>query len=795
MGEYSRAKRTLEYGKILDMLASCALTDGARELALNASPSDDVYTVRKLQIETTDALRLENVKGEPPFSGICDITSALERAGKGAVLSARELMDTASIYRCARGMREYIVTNKRFDTVLDERFGFLSTDKPYEDRIARTIISDDVIADDASPELSDIRRKIRNANNKIRDILQKYTTGANSKYLQDNIVSQRGGRFVIPVKSEYRSEVKGLVHDTSSSGATLFIEPMAVVDENNRLREFAASEKHEIDRILGELSVLCSERVGELRYNYNLITELSYIFARATLSARMNGLSPEINEDGRVSLVSARHPLLDKDKAVPISVGIGGEYDTLVITGPNTGGKTVTLKTLGLLCMMAQTGLHIPCAPGSTVCVFDKILADIGDEQSIEQSLSTFSAHMVNIIDILKECGKGSLVLLDELNAGTDPVEGAALAISMLEDMRAKGALCAATTHYSELKVYALDTEGVCNASCEFDVETLRPTYRLIIGTPGKSNAFAISEKLGLDKGIIERAGDLISGDNKRFEVVIEKLEQMRIDFERERDIARAEREELEAKREAALREAEENRAKAKKELDKAQEKAKAMITGAKMSSDMVFAELDKVRRARDRDDLGKELDRARADVRKRLREDEDKYDPVISESNEDYVLPRPLKTGDKVLIVNIGKEGIVSSPADKDGNITVRAGLITTKTKVKNLRLVEEESLVTTKDKKKKSGISFTKAVKDSFKPELDLRGMNGDDAWMLVDKYLDDAHIVGIHIVTLIHGKGTGALKAALRRYLKSDRRVKSMRDGMYGEGDGGVTVVELK
>ena len=795
MADFKRAYNTLEYNKILEMLSDCAQTDGAKQKARETMPSDDVYKVRKLQIETTDALRLESLKGEPPFAGITDVTDALDRASKGAVLSARELIDTAGVFRCARAMKDYILQNKRFDTVLDERFGFLEQDKFYEERIAKCIISEDAIADDASPALSDIRRKIRNANNKIRETLQKYTQGAQSKYLQDNIVTQRNGRYVIPVKSEYRSEVKGLVHDTSASGATLFIEPMAVLEENNRLRELASEEKHETERILAELSLLCTQRVPELKYNYEIITELAYIFARATLSYRMRGMPPEINEDGIINLVSAKHPLLDPKKAVPVSVSVGGDFDTLVITGPNTGGKTVTLKTIGLLAMMTQSGLHIPCGPGTTMCVFDKILADIGDEQSIEQSLSTFSSHMVNIIDILAKCGKGTLVLLDELNSGTDPVEGAALAVSMLEEIRSKGALCAATTHFSELKIYALDTEGVCNASCEFDVETLRPTYRLILGTPGKSNAFAISEKLGLDKKIIERAGDMISGDNKRFEVVIEKLEQMRIDFERERDTLRRERAEFERSRNEAISQAERDRKKAEAELEEAQSKARSIITGAKMSSEMIFSELDKVRKARESENLGKELDRAREEVRRRLRSDSDKYDPVVTKTNENYKLPRDLKIGDKVLIVNIQKEGIVQKLPDKKGIVLVRAGIISTSTKLENLRLIEEEAQITTRDRKQKSGVSFTKAVRDSFKPELDVRGMNGDDAWFMVDKYLDDAHLVGIHVVTVIHGKGTGALKAALRRYLKGDKRVKSMRVGMYGEGDGGVTVIEVK
>ena len=793
MADFEKALKTLEFDKIREMLASCALTDGARAAALALCPSDDPVTVRAMQLQTTDACRLDALKGKPPFGGIRDVGQSVDRAEKGAVLTARELLDIAAVFTAARRMREYIQTSRQFETVLDESFGLLMPDKGFEDRVTRTIPAEDMVADDASPELADIRRRIRASNSKINDILRRYTTGG-SKYLQDNIITTRGGRFVIPVKAEYKNEVKGLVHDTSSSGATLFIEPMAVVEENNKLRELLSAEEHEITRIFSMLSADAADRADALRFNCENINELALIFARAELSARMKGTSPEINDKRIFDLRHARHPLLDRKKAVPINVSIGGAWDALVITGPNTGGKTVTLKTMGLLALMAQSGLHLPCDASSTVCVFDRVLADIGDEQSIEQSLSTFSAHMVNIVDILERADENSLVLFDELGAGTDPVEGAALATAIIEEVRSRRALCAATTHYAELKVYALDTEGVCNASCEFDVTTLRPTYRLIIGTPGKSNAFAISEKLGLPGRVIKRARSFVSGDERRFEYVIEKLEQSRIQMEQQRDLAARERTEFEEWKREKEEEIARDRANAAKALETAEKKAQSMMQSARASSDYILSELDAVRRQRESENLAENLEKAREKVRKSLKKADGKFNPVIEDKNEDYVLPRPLRTGDRVLIVNIGREGIVTSVPDKDGNINVRAGIINTKTKVGNLRLIEEETTVTAKGVTRRAA-EFKDKVSDGIRPELDLRGQNGDDAWYATDKYLDQAIMAGLHTVTLIHGKGTGALKTSLRNNLRHDKRIKSFREGVWGEGDGGVTVVELK
>ena len=570
-------------------------------MALELLPSEHITVVLKNLRHTTDSVKLLNTKGTPSFGRVNDMSSVCDRAQKGAILTTRELLDVANVMRTSRALLDYIRTNRTFETSLDEIFERLISNRSIEDKITRAIIAEDLIADEASSELSNIRRKKKNVNNRIKELLSKYTSGAHSKYLQDNIVTQRGGRYVVPVRIEYKNEVKGLVHDTSASGATLFIEPMPVVDANNELRELEAAELHEIDRILAELSSDVATISDIILLNYNNIVELSFIFARGELSCKIRGVQPQISGDRSINLIRARHPLIDREKVVPINVSIGIGNDTLIITGPNTGGKTVTLKTLGLFAVMTQSGLHIPVEDQSSICMFDNILADIGDEQSIEQSLSTFSAHMVNIVDIMDNLTERSMVLFDELGVGTDPIEGAALAVAIIESVREKGAICAATTHYAELKAYALETNGVENASCEFDVETLRPTYKLIIGTPGKSNAFAISSRLGLSSNIIERAQSAVSSDSKRFENVIEKLEESRIDMERNREEAARLREEYEKFKVDAEKKIQDKLLRADRELEKSQAKANAMVESAKASADFVLAQLDRVKKAREK--------------------------------------------------------------------------------------------------------------------------------------------------------------------------------------------------
>lgn len=796
MANFDKAIKTLEFDKIQNMLADCAATDGAREEAIRLMPERDGERIKKLLLQTDDAKKLASIKGAPSFYGVLDIIGAVERAEKGAVLTPKELLNIAVVLRTSRSLLDYINVDKRADYSLDEIFERLTPNRFLEDKITRALPAEDLIADEASPELSEIRRKIRNTNNRIKDTLQKYVTGGSyAKYLQENIVTMRNGRYVIPVKAEYKNEIKGLVHDTSASGATMFIEPVAVIEANNDLRELELKEKREIERILAALSVECAEYADNLRLNYYNITKLAFIFAKAELSFRMNAARPIINSDRRVELHGARHPLLDKNTVVPIDISLGVDFDTLVITGPNTGGKTVSLKTLGLFALMTQAGLHIPASDSSTICVFDDVLADIGDEQSIEQSLSTFSSHMVNIVKILEVLNDNCLVLLDELGAGTDPVEGAALAVSILERIRAERALCAATTHYAELKTYALDTERVMNAACEFDISTLKPTYRLIIGAPGKSNAFAITQRLGLDPEVISRAEKLVSSGNRRFEDVIEKLEASRIEMEHQREEAEKNRREYEQYRADAERKLNAKIARTEKELQNSQAKAMQLLEGAKASSDYVFAKLDELQKQKDNENFADTLERARDDLRKRLRSAKDAVNPVNEITNDDYVLPRALKRGDEVLMVNINKNGVLLDEPDKNGDVTVQAGIIKTKTNVSNLRLIETKNKMTDNQKKQQAAANYRVVVQKNFKPELDLRGLTGDDAWFMTDKYLDEAQVAGIKSVTLIHGKGTGALRNALWKYLKSDSRVEEFRIGAYGEGDLGVTVVTVK
>ncbi len=555
-----------------------------------------------------------------------------------------------------------------------------------------------------------------------------------------------------------------------------------------------AKEQHEIERILSELSASIAGFAPSLLLNYQNITELAFIFGCASLSEKMDAREPLLTQKRACKLIKARHPLIDKESVVPITVHLGEEFDTLIITGPNTGGKTVTLKTLGLFALMAQAGLHLPLEEGSSLCVFEKILVDLGDEQSIEQSLSTFSSHMVTIVSIVNERNDRSLVLFDELGAGTDPVEGAALAVAVIEDIRSAGALCAATTHYTELKTYAMDTEGVCNASCEFDVETLRPTYKLIIGAPGKSNAFAISEKLGLPSAIVERAGNYVASENRAMERILGELETARQAAERERDTAAKMRREYEEFRADAEKTLAEKLKASERELNNARSKAQSMVESAKRSADYIMEEMDKLRKAKESERLADELARARRDIRDHLRTNSDSYDPIEIRKDESYVLPRPLRKGDEVIIVSLGKKATVLEAPDRSGKVSVQAGIIKTKAALNDLRLIEEEAKILSKGEKKAPS-AYRMTVSRDFKDEIDLRGMTGDEAWSAVDKYFDEAAIAGFHTVRLIHGKGTGALKKALWDHLKKDGRVSSFRIGQFGEGDGGVSVVELK
>ena len=788
---------TLEYDKIIAQLAERALTEGARARALSLLPSDDFETVCRRQQHTYDARRMLAQKGYPPFSGVSDITDAVERAEKGAVLSTRELLNVAGVLSAARALVDYHSgKGEEEENSLSEMFAALIPNRMLETRIMHAIVAEDMIADEASPALADIRRKMRAAANRVKDTLQKFISGAYARYLQDNLVTTRDGRYVIPVKSEYRNEIKGLVHDTSSSGATVFIEPMAVVEANNELRMLENKEGREIERILAELSALCGDYSGTVMGDYLNITELAFIFSCASLADQMKAERPILLPESVISLRRARHPLLDPEKVVPVNVSLGREYRTLVITGPNTGGKTVTLKTLGLFALMVQAGLQIPAEETSEIGVFRDVLVDIGDEQSIEQSLSTFSSHMVNIVSILQQVNRDSLVLFDELGAGTDPVEGAALANAILEWVRETGALTAATTHYAELKAYALETDGVQNASCEFDVDTLRPTYRLIIGTPGKSNAFAISEKLGIPPAVIESAKGLVSGSSKRFEQVIDKLENSRHAMEKDRAEAARLRAEYEAFKTEAEKKMRAQLDDATKEAEKTREKARQILESARATSDYVMKQLEDVRKKQESRQFSSELAEARRAMRARLQNTSDEVYSAEDDfaADEPYTLPRPLKVGDRVFMVGIGQRGVVQELADKAGNVSVKAGILSAKVPLSRLRLLEDE-VRPVRPAKKTPEKRGTAVVSRDFRQEIDVRGMNGDDAWMVVDKYLDEAILAGIQTVRIIHGKGTGALRAALQNDLHHDARVASYRTGGYGEGDAGVTIVELK
>ena len=795
----AKTLQTLEFPKVQNLLAQVCMTEGAKQKAAELLPMTNIGQIRRSLTQTDDAKRLVMKKGQPAFGNARDITEAVHRAQKGAALSPRDLLAVLDILQTVQGLISYGKEDRTFACTLDEIFERLLPNRFLQECIARAIPAEDMIADEASPELSAIRRKMRAENAKIRETLQKYITGNTySKYLQENIITMRNGRYVIPVKAEHKNDIRGLVHDTSSSGATLFIEPMAVVEANNNLAVLATKEQKEIERVLAELSALCAEFGENLIYDYLNLTELAFLFGKAALSFAMDADSPHIVERGETCLVRARHPLLPKKSVVPITVRLGGDFDTLVVTGPNTGGKTVTLKTVGLLTLMAQSGLHIPASAESSVRVFRRVFADIGDEQSIEQSLSTFSAHMVNIVAITEQADADSLVLFDELGAGTDPVEGAALAVAVLEYVRERGSLCIATTHYAELKAYALQTPGVMNASCEFDVDSLRPTYHLVIGAPGRSNAFAISKRLGLRDAIIARADAMIGAENKEFETVIAKLDDTRTALEKERAELEQKRHEYETLCAREKEKLQKNLSESEAILEKAQAKATRILESARASSDYVLSELDALRRKKDSANFKETLAASRDAIRSSLKEADSIANPVQIARGENYTLPRLPKIGETVYLRSLGKPAQVTELSEKAGTITVLCGNLRTRTKLSDIMLakdagIAEKPVFEKKTSARRGGTSA--AVSRDARMELDLRGETGEDGWLRTDKYLDEAILSGMHSVTLIHGKGTGALRRALWGYLKTDPRVKSFRAGQYGEGDAGVTIVELK
>ena len=787
----NRAIRILEFDKIRIMLSSLASTEGAKKRALSLMPTSNIDSVKTRQQYTSDAKYMSGIKGSPSFNNMPEILDVVEKAEKGSILSPREILDVAISLRTSRDLIEYIRSDALQRTRLTEKFDALIAIKPLEQRIFKAIIGEDMIADDASPALADIRRKIRYQSNKIREVLQGYLSGESSKYLRENIVTMRNGRYVVPVKTENKNDIKGLIHDSSGSGATLFIEPIAVVEANNVLRTLYSDEQIEIERILTEFSTQIADSALQIKNNYWVITEIAFYFACADLSYKMNAVQPQISNDKNMVCVKARHPLLDKGKAVPISFELGNTQNMLVITGPNTGGKTVTLKTIGLFALMTQAGLQIPVDYGK-MCVFDGVFPDIGDEQSIEQSLSTFSSHMVSIVNIIESVTENSLVLFDELGAGTDPIEGAALAQAILEKILEKNALCAATTHYAELKAFALNTDKVLNASCEFDINTLKPTYKLILGSLGKSNAFLISSKLGVPSSVIERAKGLISNDSRSFEAVIEKLEKTRIELEKEKAEATRLRHEYEKFKQSAENELKEKLSNAESKSEEMLKKAQQMITGARASAEFIFVQLDKLQKEKDSKDFSSKYADAKKALRARLANDDNIYNPV-EEIDDNYVLPRTLVKGDRVILRNLGTVGVLLDNPDKNGNVTVQSGVAKTKTNIKNLALSEGEMK---QHADKSSPVAKVKGVMSkAFSLSLDVRGKNIEDAWLDIDKYIDEAIICGVNSVTIVHGKGTGALRRGLWEFFRKDSRIKKYRNGEYGEGDFGVTVIEIK
>ena len=786
----------LEYNKILERLASYTESEYVKDKIYALTPSKNLEEASQLQEETTEAVDLMLRYGNPCNLSVPDLLGVIKRSQINGVLSMRELLNIARLLRVTASIKSYL-SNAKYETpVLTDICDELITVKDLENEISGCIISEEEMADTASTELKNIRRKMNSLNIKIKDSLNDMIhSAAWRKYLQDPVVTLRGDRYVLPVRAEYRSEIKGIVHDTSSTGATLFVEPMSVVNANNEIRELISKEKSEIERILSDLSSRVSDYANELETDFRLVSRLDFIFAKGKMSIDMDARAPVLNDDGYIFFKKARHPLIDKKYVVSNDIYLGDTFDQLVITGPNTGGKTVTLKTIGLFSLMAAAGLHIPVEENSHAAVFEHVFADIGDEQSIEQSLSTFSSHMVNIVDILNHVNYNSLVLFDELGAGTDPTEGAALAISILEKLQLIGSKVAATTHYSELKMFALSTHRVENASCEFDVNSLKPTYKLLIGVPGKSNAFSISERLGLDKTIIEHASNMLSDENIKFEDIVTDLERNRVEAEREKQKTEKLRKELDVLHKTIEKQKQDLEDTKQRILDEARREAKIIVLDAKEESRKLIKELNSMKLKADKSQTNAEIEK----VRKRLKSKEDEINATLTSQpaiTTKYVQPKNLKIGTTVKLINLDQEADVISLPDKDGNLFVQAGIIKIKSHISNIRTLTDSNIG--KDVKKAGRTPRTESfeVNTSTVPrEIDLRGQSLEDAMMNTDKFLDDAYLASLKEVTVIHGKGTGVLRNGIQDMLRHHKHVKSFRLGKYGEGENGVTIVELK
>ena len=802
---FDKSIRTLELPRVLQLLADQAVSEEAKALALAVRPETDYEDVLRLLDQTDGARTMSALHGAPGFSGVKPVRELLDRADRGGSLNLPELIRIGDLLYSARRAKEYFNADNMESTALDSLFLSLHGNRFLEDKIRRCIPDENTVADAASPELGDIRRHMRSALAKSRQILQKIISSPSySKVLQENIITQRDGRFVVPVKADQKGNLPGLVHDVSSTGATVFVEPMGVVQANNEYAELQAKEQAEIDRILAELSADAAAHREDILWDHDTLVRLDLIFARGELSYKMNAVRPLVRRDGAIRLRKARHPLLDPKKAVPIDIELGGAFDTLVITGPNTGGKTVSLKTLGLLTLMTQCGLHIPAGDRSEVSVYERVLADIGDEQSIEQSLSTFSGHMKKITGILELAMPHTLVLLDELGAGTDPAEGAALAVAIIEELRRRGVLLMATTHYAELKVFALETKGVVNASCEFDLETLRPTYKLSVGVPGKSNAFLISEKLGIPERVIEAAQQHLSAEDKRLDAVLGQLDDLKLQLKESQDEVEELKNEASHQLEAAQKKRDELIQQGENELEAARAKARAL---AQQVESKAYALTDELRQLQKDERLSTQQKAQRArEIAKKESEKLFIGTEVVHNPVKEFVPLKEVKVGQEVCIAELNQLATVLALPDKNGDVLVRAGIIKTKVPLKGLK--QPDKLIKEPQPKTKAQQRYSRLTGDANRPngkvervqrsakmELNLLGLTVDEALPEVDAYIDRAILNGQTVVYLIHGNGTGALRTAIHKHLRGNRMVKSFRLGRYGEGESGVTVVELK
>ena len=791
-----KALKTLEYNKIIDKLTEFAGSALAKEMCRNLQPSTDLYEIQALQKETSDALSRIYQKGAVSFRGVRDIRGSIKRLEIGAIIGINELLSICSLLDVCNKVKAYSRNDRDpdFEDSLEAMFQALQPLTPVSSEIRRCIASEEELNDDASPALFKIRRSMRQINDKVHAQLQTMVNGSARTYLQDAVVTMRNGRYCIPVKAEHRGQIPGMIHDQSSTGSTLFVEPMAVIKLNNDLRELELKEEKEIEMILATLSARCAEETEALRDDLDLLTKLDFIFARAQLSRSMNGTQPDFNEEGRILIKKGRHPLLDKKKVVPIDIQLGKDFELLIITGPNTGGKTVSLKTVGLFTLMGQAGLHIPAFDHSELSVFHEVFADIGDEQSIEQSLSTFSAHMTNTVSILKEADDRSLVLFDELGAGTDPTEGAALAIAILSNLHRRGSRVMATTHYSELKVFALSTPGVENGCCEFDVETLRPTYRLLIGVPGKSNAFAISQKLGLSQDIIEEAKTHLTKQDEDFEDLLADLEQKRVTIEQERDQINSYKEEIRELKQRLESKQEKLDLSRDKILREANEQARNILQEAKDYADTTIRNFQKYGKAAGVS--AKDMEKERGKLREKMSTVDKKLSAknAAPKKSHKQLTAKDLHIGDSIKVLSLNLKGTVSTLPDAKGNLFVQMGILRSQVNIRDLEKLDDTVITGGNFSKTGSGkIKMSKSA--SVSTEINLLGKTVDEAIMELDKYLDDAYIAHLPSVRIVHGKGTGALRKGVHNYLRRQKHVKSYRLGEFGEGDAGVTIVEFK